>query len=85
MMGIIRKIVHFINDSAKRLTVFKAAVKYCKPNAMINTLKGLCDTRWVERHECIETFMKEIPLGGFLCLFLNLLFHHAATSHTILS
>ena len=58
MMGVIRKIVSFINGSANRLSVFEAAVKYCKPNAIINKSKGLCDTRWVERHECIQTFIE---------------------------
>ena len=67
MMGTVREIVAFINVSSKRLAVFKAAVAHCFPGARVNKLKGLCDTRWIERHECIETFI-ELLEAIKLCL-----------------
>ena len=61
MMSSIRQVVSFINVSAKRKSVFTAAVNYKLPNHPTNQLKSLCETRWVERHEAIETFIVLLP------------------------
>lgn len=61
MIGTIRQVVSFINMSAKRKTVFSAAVKYKLPDHPTTHLKSLCETRWVERHEAIETFLVLLP------------------------
>ena len=58
MMGTIREVVNFLNVSAKRQTTFQGAIKHCLPEETGVKLKSLCETRWIERHEAIETFIR---------------------------
>lgn len=48
MISTVRQIINFINVSAKRKSVFEAAVKYKLPDQPSSRLKSLCETRWVE-------------------------------------
>jgi len=50
-MSIIREILSFFNMSSKRNFILKKNLKGCK-----RSITGLCDTRWVERHESIFEF-----------------------------
>lgn len=50
-MSIIREILSFFNMSSKRNFILKNNLKGCK-----RSITGLCDTRWVERHESIFEF-----------------------------
>ena len=46
-------IIH-LNDSCFFIDVLKVYI----PNARHEKLSGLCKTRWVERHTCLETFLE---------------------------
>jgi len=50
-MGIIKEVLSFFNTSSKRSFVLKNCLKGFK-----RSITGLCETRWVERHECIFEF-----------------------------
>jgi len=50
-MGIIKEVLSFFNTSSKRSFVLKNCLKGLK-----RSITGLCETRWVERHECIFEF-----------------------------
>jgi len=50
-MGIIKEVLSFFNTSSKRSFVLKNCLKGFK-----RFITGLCETRWVERHECIFKF-----------------------------
>ncbi|XP_050065586.1 52 kDa repressor of the inhibitor of the protein kinase-like [Aphis gossypii] len=50
-MGIIKEVLSFFNTSSKRSFVLKNCLKGSK-----RSITGLCETRWVERHECIFEF-----------------------------
>jgi hypothetical protein len=58
VIGIINEVYLFFHYSPKRqqfLTAFLS--QYC-PNNRHEKLQGLCKTRWVERHTCLETFLE---------------------------
>ena len=61
MYGVVRNTVDFITSSPKRKAVFQAAVSFKCPGAMRKRLKSLCATRWVERHEALDTFIELYP------------------------
>ena len=67
--------VAFLKASAKRYTVFKAAVKHLFPNRVSECIRSLCDTRWVERHEAIETFIELMPAIKLCLQQVRLYFH----------
>jgi len=50
-MSIIREILSYFNMSSKRNYILKKNLKGCK-----RSITGLCDTRWVERHESMFEF-----------------------------
>ena len=58
MYGKVKEVVTFINASAKRNALFKAAVEYKCPAARRYRLVKFCETRWVERHESLTTFLE---------------------------
>ena len=51
----------FFHNSPKRQAFFETVLEKCFPDATQVKLKGLCRTRWVERHEAYENFMALIP------------------------
>ena len=61
MISTLRQVIRFVNASAKRKALFKAAVHHCFPTRQQQHLKTFCETRWVERHECMETFLELLP------------------------
>ena len=46
MISSLKEMTNFIRDSAKRYTVFKAAVKQFFPDRTSVKLKSMCETRW---------------------------------------
>lgn len=58
MYGTVLQVINFINASAKRVAVFGAAVTFKYPQLKNKRLKQLCETRWVERHEALDTFIE---------------------------
>ena len=57
MVGTVTSISWFLNGSAKRVAVLKEIISGADiEDLKKKKLKGLCETRWVERHECFQTF-----------------------------
>ena len=56
MIGIINEVYLFFHLSPKRQRFLELVLHVCAPGNRISKLKGLCKTRWTERHDCLETF-----------------------------
>lgn len=53
LVGIIKEVVGFFSVSAKRTVVLKKYIGH--------QLTGLCETRWIERHEGVTRFLQDMP------------------------
>ncbi|XP_025405608.1 52 kDa repressor of the inhibitor of the protein kinase-like, partial [Sipha flava] len=53
LVGIIKEVVRFFSMSAKRTVILKKYVGH--------QLTGLCETRWVERHDGVTRFLQDMP------------------------
>lgn len=53
LVGIIKEVIGFFSVSAKRTVVLKKYIGH--------QITGLCETRWVERHEGVTRFLQDIP------------------------
>lgn len=61
-MGIISSLSNFFRDSAARFHTLEEEMRESralKPGK--HGLKKLCETRWIERHEAVLTFMEHLP------------------------
>ena len=58
IIGLINEVFLFFDNSPKRQLFFIDVLKVYIPNARYEKLSGLCKTRWVERHTCLETFLE---------------------------
>lgn len=61
-MGVISSLANFFRDSAARLNALEEEMREnhdLKPGK--HGLKKLCETRWIERHEAVLTFMEHLP------------------------
>lgn len=57
MVGTVTSISWFMNGSAKRVSLLKEIISEADiEDHKKKKLKGLCETRWVEKHECFQTF-----------------------------
>ena len=56
LIGLINESYLFLNMSTKRQRFFERTVKEYMPESSHSKLPGLCKTRWVERHTCLEVF-----------------------------
>ena len=56
MIDIINEVYLFFHLSPKRQRFLELVLSVCAPESRVNKLKGLCKTRWTERHDCLETF-----------------------------
>lgn len=54
MIGTINETFLFFHNSPKRF--LEQVLEMCSCTSKKAKFKGLCKTRWVERHECYETF-----------------------------
>ncbi len=76
--GVVSEVVNFVNSSAKRVDLLKQCIDEQQDNdsqlSQKTRLHRLCETRWVERHEAIITFLELfLPLRACLnkCLELD--------------
>lgn len=56
MIDTINEVFLFFSLSPKRQRFLERVLDVCAPENRIYKLKGLCKTRWTERHDCLETF-----------------------------
>ena len=52
----------FLNNSPKRQQLFELTLKEYLPKNSHSKLPGLCKTRWVERHTCLDLFLEMYEL-----------------------
>ena len=57
-IGLINKAYLFLNNSPKRQQLFELTLKEYLPKNSHRKLPGLCKTRWVERHTCLDLFLE---------------------------
>jgi len=57
IIGVINELFSFFNFSPKRQRYLEFILKRYAPENKIAKLKGLCRTRWVERHDCLESLV----------------------------
>ena len=55
VIGVINSVYLFFDNSPKRLEFLELVLRKFCPETRHDKLKGLCKTRWVERHACLET------------------------------
>lgn len=60
-IGMINEVYLFFSMSPKRQAHFEKIVCIIEPESKVKKIKGLCKTRWVERHECLERFCQLLP------------------------
>ena len=68
LIGLINEAYLFLNNSPKRQKLFELALKEYLSENSHNKLPGLCKTRWVERHTCLDVFLE---MYEFLVTFLD--------------
>ena len=68
LTGLINVAYLFLNNSSKRQKLFELARKEYPPENSHRKIPGLCKTRWVERHTCLDVFLK---MYGLLLTFLD--------------
>ena len=68
LIGLINEAYLFLNNSPKRQKLFEFATKEYLPDNSHRKLPGLCKTRWVERHTCLDVFLE---MYGLLVTFLD--------------
>ena len=66
------KPLSFFHFSPKRQRFFESILDKESESHAVKKLKGLCKTRWVERHTCYETFYSLYPN---VCLCLEEMLH----------
>ncbi|KAK3094432.1 hypothetical protein FSP39_001685 [Pinctada imbricata] len=64
MVDSINEIYLIFSNSPKRQRVFEAFIEHSTLSSKAKKLKGLCKTRWVERHLCFDTMYE---LFGAIC------------------
>jgi hypothetical protein len=65
--GIIGEVAVFFNRSAKRVDLLRQCIQDLAPETKKKRLVQLCETRWVERHDAVITFVEL-----FNCVLLGL-------------
>ena len=56
MLGTLKETCNFFKYSPKRNNLLLCVIEKDSPDAKKTTLKNMCKTRWVERHEAYEVF-----------------------------
>ena len=56
LIGLIIDTYLFLNNSPKRQQLFELTLKEHLPENSYSKLPGLCKTRWMERHTCLDLF-----------------------------
>ncbi|XP_071499270.1 52 kDa repressor of the inhibitor of the protein kinase-like [Diadema antillarum] len=57
VIGVINELYLFFQLSPKRQRYLEFVLQVYAPEQKVKKLKGLCKTRWVERHDCLETLV----------------------------
>ena len=57
MYGTVKEVANFF-DTPKRSFALKAAAKFCETKGNRSRLVKLCETRWVERHDALMSFIE---------------------------
>lgn len=60
-VGVISSVANFFRDSAQRIHLLREEIQAHLPKEKQNILKKMCETRWVERHEAVLTFLDVLP------------------------
>lgn len=60
-VGVISGVATFFRDSAQRMHLLREEMQAHLPKEKQNILKKMCETRWVERHEAVLTFLDVLP------------------------
>ena len=68
----------FFHFSPKRQRFLGQVLEKCGSTSRKEKLKGLCKTRWVERHECYETFYE---LYEYVCISLEVIVDRESHPH----
>ena len=68
LIGLINEAYLFLNNSPKRQQLFVLTLKEYLPENSHSKLPGICKTRWVERHTCLDLLLEMYEL---LVTFLN--------------
>ena len=56
--GVIDEVFLFFDLSPKRQKFLETSLAHYAPGTRHEKLKGLCKTRWVARHTCLESFLE---------------------------
>lgn len=59
--SVVQEIAVFVNRSARRVTLMRQCAEELAPDSRKTKLVQLCETRWVERHDAIITFVELFP------------------------
>ena len=62
LIGLINEAYLFLNNGPKRQQLFELTLKEYLPENSHSKLPGLCKTRWVERHTCLDVFLEMYEL-----------------------
>ena len=62
LIGLINEAYLFLNNSPKQQQLFELTLKEYLPEDSHSKLPGLCKTRWVERHTCLDLFLEMYEL-----------------------
>ncbi|XP_063623118.1 52 kDa repressor of the inhibitor of the protein kinase-like [Cydia splendana] len=60
-VGVISSVATFFRESAQRIHLLREEMQTQLPKEKQNILKKMCETRWVERHEAVLTFLDVLP------------------------
>ena len=77
-IGTLNETFLFFHFSPKRQRFLEQVLEKCGSSSRKEKLKGLCKTRWVERHECYETFYE---LYEYVCISLEAIVDHESHPH----
>ena len=73
MIGVINEVFLFFGASPKRQNYFEHVLDTFECQHEKTKVKGLCKTRWIERHTCFESFYE---LHSYLCNCFELIANH---------
>ena len=68
MIQVINEVYLFFHNSSKRQRFLEMVLNVYISEPHVKKIKGLCKTRWVEKHDCLERFCN---LYGYIFACLN--------------
>ncbi|XP_040068934.1 zinc finger MYM-type protein 1-like [Ixodes scapularis] len=57
-LSVVQEVCVFFRRSARRSAILKEKIRELHPQTTKRRLLALCETRWVERHEAVQTFVE---------------------------